>query len=53
MNQIRLQLLGIAAILFGIALILASSSSVVIGVILAIFGFFFTLAGASGKKDDK
>lgn len=53
MNQIRLQLLGISANLFGIALILALPGSPAIGVIVALLGLAFSLAGASGKKEEK
>lgn len=53
MNQIRLQLLGISAILFGIVLILALPGSPAIGVIIAVLGLTFSLAGASGRKEEK
>ena len=53
MNQIRLQLLGISAILFGIVLILALPRSPVVGVVTALLGLAFSLAGASGQKGEK
>ena len=53
MNQIRLQLLGISAFLFGIALILAIPDASVVGLVLALLGLAFSLAGASGRKEEK
>ena len=53
MNQIRLLLLGISTILFEIALILAIPGSPAIGVIIATLGLIFSLAGASGRKEEK
>lgn len=53
MNHIRLQLLGISAILFGIVLILALPGSPAIGVIIAVLGMTFSLAGAFGRKEEK
>ena len=52
MNHIHLQLLGISAILFGIVLILALPGSPAIGVIIAVLGMTFSLAGASGRKEE-